>query len=1069
MESSLRSRVGCAVAIAFLLLICVIATSVSAQVVGAILSGTVTDSTGAAVPGAQVTATSADTGITRSVLTNDSGFYNIPNLAPGTYSISISAAGFARVGNPGLTLTVGEKEAFNVQLQLAKVAQQVEVTAAAPAIELASSEISDVVDGTTTRELPLNGRDWTQLATLQPGIANIRTQPSATGLNNRGNRGFGTQLTINGARPQQNNYRIDGISVNDYANSAPGSTLGLSLGVDAIQEFSVISSNYSASYGLTSGGVINASTKAGTNAFHGTAYEFLRNDKLDARNYIDTIRPPFKRNQFGAALGGPIVRNHTFFFVDYEGLRQVLSLTNIVTVPSNNARNGIMTISKMPITVSPAVKPYLPLWHVPDPGTEQGDVGTYTFVGKSYTPENFVTGRVDQRFSDRDSAHATYLFDSATTSLPDNLNVLTNSNSTRRQTVSVEENHIFSAAFANAVRVGLNRVVAQTLDTSPGANPLGTDQSLGAGPGLYAPQIQVGSGITPFQGGLNGTSFANYGFTTPQLYDDAFVTRGRHALKFGFAFERILSNMTLTASPDGIFRFNTLSDFLQNKPLSFQIQLGGASPRGLRQSAYGGYIEDDVRVLPNLTINAGVRYEPASVPTETHGRIANLRTLSSPQVFTGDPYFNNPTVRNVEPRVGFAWDPFKTGKTALRAGFGVFDMLPLIYQFNLMDSFSAPFFLFPTVSSLPLGSFPTGALPLIKVGSGLRADFVDFNPPRSYVMQWNFNVQQQLAPSMTMMIGYVGSHGVHLPYRTTDANAVQPTLTPAGYLWPCGGAIVNGICSKPGTGIKINPNFGQIDGQIFTADSVYDGLLFSIKKAMARGLQVQTSFTWSKSLDTSSSVIAGGPFQNSISGSLFAVPFRGPSDFNIGRNLVINGLWRLPGQYSNRLLRGVASGWELGGIFQVSDGLPFTPQISGDALGLTTTSTIDLPNRITTGSCATAVNPGNFTAYLKTQCFTFPNPSTLLGNAGRNSLVGPGLLDLDFSLYKDFPLGFISEASKLQFRSEFFNATNHTDFEPPISNNKLFDAKGNPIAVAGRLDTMAIPARQIQFGLKLIW
>jgi len=313
MESSLRSRIGCAVAIAFLLLICVIATSVSAQVVGAILSGSVTDSTGAAVPGAQITATSVDSGIARSVLTNDSGFYNIPNLAPGTYSISISASGFATVQNPSLALTVGEKEAFNVQLPLAKVAQQVEVTGAAPAIELASSEISDVVDGTTTRELPLNGRDWTQLAALQPGIANIRTQPSATGLNNRGNRGFGSQLTINGARPQQNNYRIDGISVNDYANSAPGSTLGLSLGVDAIQEFSVVSSNYSASYGLTSGGVVNASTKAGTNAFHGTAYEFLRNDKLDARNYIDTIRPPFKRNQFGAALGGPIVKNHTFF------------------------------------------------------------------------------------------------------------------------------------------------------------------------------------------------------------------------------------------------------------------------------------------------------------------------------------------------------------------------------------------------------------------------------------------------------------------------------------------------------------------------------------------------------------------------------------------------------------------------------------------------------------------------------------------------------------------------------------------------------------------------------------
>lgn len=1070
METSSQARVGCTIAITVLLLfISVVATSVTAQVVGAILSGTVTDGTGAAVPRAQVTATSVDTGISRSVLTNDSGFYSLPNLAPGTYSISISAAGFAGIENPSLTLTVGEKELFNAQLQVAKVAQQVEVTASAPAIELGSSEIGDVVNGTTTRELPLNGRDWTQLATLQPGIANIRTQPSATGLNNRGNRGFGTQLTINGARPQQNNYRIDGINVNDYANSAPGSTLGVSLGVDAIQEFSVVSSNYSASYGMTSGGVINASTKAGTNAFHGTVYEFLRNDKLDARNYIDGSRPPFKRNQFGTALGGPLVRNRTFFFMDYEGLRQSLSTTNIATVPSNNARNGILTTSKTPIAVDTTVKPYLPLWHTPDPGTEQGDLGTYSFVGKSYTPENFVTGRVDQTFSSQDSAHVTYLFDSANTTLPDNLNVLTNTNSTRRQTVSIEETHIFTAAFVNAVRIGANREVAQTLNTAAGRNPLGTDQSLGAGPGLYAPQLQIGSGITSFQGGLNGTSFANYGFTTAQLYDDAFLTSGRHLLKFGFAFERIASNMTLTASPDGIFRFNSLSDFLQNKPLSFQIQLGGASPRDLRQNVYGAYIEDDVRVWPNLTINAGVRYEPASVPTETHGKIANLRTLSSARVFAGDPYFNNPTLRNFEPRVGFAWDPFKAGKTAVRAGFGVFDMLPLTYQFNLMDSFSAPFFVFPSVSPLPARSFPKAALALVKPGNNLRADFVDSNPSRSYVMQWNFNIQHQLAHNLTAMVGYVGSHGVHLPYRTTDANAVQPTLTSQGYLWPCGGPIVSGICSKPGTGRKINPNFGQIDGQTFTADSAYNGLLVSVKKTMARGLQLQGSYTWSKSLDTSSSVIAGGPFQNSISGSLFAVPFRGPSDFNIGRNMVINGLWQLPGQFSNALVRRIATGWELGGIFQLSDGMPFTPQISGDALGLTTTTTIDVPNRIKTGSCALGVNPGNFTAYINTHCFTFPNPSTLLGNAGRNSLVGPGLLDFDFSLYKNFPLGFISEASKLQFRSEFFNATNHTNFEPPITNNKLFDAKGNPITVGGKLDTMATPARQIQFGLKLIW
>ena len=1053
----------------FAVLILVLTPISRAQVVGATVTGTVTDPSAAAIANAQVTITNLETGVARSVPTNATGTYSMPNLTPGRYSVTIAAPGFATVKQSELTLTVGQNQVFDATLQVAKANESVEVTGAAPTVQLASSEISDVVNETTTRDLPLNGRDWTQLAALQAGIANIRTQPSANGLNNRGNRGFGTQLTINGARPQQNNYRIDGISVNDYANSAPGSTLGVSLGVDAIQEFSVVSSNYSAAYGLTSGGVVNASTKAGSNAFHGTAYEFLRNDKLDARNYLDTVRPPYKRNQFGAALGGPIRKNHTFFFVDYEGLRQALSTTSLATVPSTNARNGILTTSKTPVTIDPAVKPYLGLWHVPDPGTEKGDIGTYSFVGKSYTPENFVTGRVDHTLSQKDSAHVTYLYDNASTTLPDNLNVLLNLNRTRRQTVSIEENHVFTPALVNAVRIGANREAANTLDTAPGANPLGNDQSLGAGPGLFAPQIAVGSGVTQFQGGMNGTSFANYGFTTWQFYDDAFFTRGIHSLKFGFAYEHIVSNMTLTASPDGIYRFNSLSDFLQNKPLSLQIQLGGATPRNLRQSVIGAYVEDDMRLLSNLTVNAGIRYEPATVPTEAHGKIANLRTLSSPQVFTGDPYFHNPTLRNIEPRLGFSWDPFKNGKTAIRGGFGVFDMLPLTYQFNLMDAFSAPYFLFPVLNNPPVGSFPKNALPLIKAGGALRADFVEFDPSRSYVMQWNLNVQREITHNLTAMVGYVGSHGVHLPFRTTDANAVSPTLTSQGYLWPCGGAIVNGICSKPGTGTKVNPQFGQIDGQTFTADSVYDALLVSVKKTMSHGLQLQGSYTWAKGLDTSSSVIAGGPFQNSISGGLFAVPLRGPSDFNLPRNLVLNGLWQIPGRHGNAVASGLLNGWEVGSIFQVSDGMPFTPQISGDALGLTTTTTIDLPNRIKSSGCETGVNPGNFTNYIKTSCFSFPNPSTLLGNAGRNSLMGPGLLEWDFSAYKNIPLHFISEAAKLQFRSEFFNVTNHTNFGPPITNNKLFDTKGNPITLAGKLDTMATPARQIQFGLKVIW
>src|SRR6266404_4674278 len=367
----------------FLLALFVLASAIAlAQVVGAILSGTVTDPSGAAVPNAKVTITNVATGIVTAALSNNAGIYNAPNLLPGNYEVSVEAAGLTQRQRARLTLTVGEKQVLNLEMQVGAAAATVDVTTDASTVELGSAAMSQVVSGHTARELPLNGRDWTQLAQLEPGISPIRTQPDANGLNNRGNRGFGGQLTISGARPQQNNYRLDGISINDYANSSPGSSIGLSLGADSIQEFSVISSNYSADYGLTSGGVVNAMTRAGTNQIHGSAYEFLRNDALDARGFFDGSKLPFRRNQFGASAGGPVIKNKTFFFVNYEGLRQSLTTTTIDTVPSLAARNGQLVSGT--VKVDPAVVRYLPLFAPPN-GTVNGDTGIYAFAGKAIT------------------------------------------------------------------------------------------------------------------------------------------------------------------------------------------------------------------------------------------------------------------------------------------------------------------------------------------------------------------------------------------------------------------------------------------------------------------------------------------------------------------------------------------------------------------------------------------------------------------------------------------------------------------------------------------------------------
>src|SRR6202790_658042 len=360
-----------------------------AQVAGGTLSGTITDSSGAGVPQSQVVIKNSATGITRSVTTNAGGFYTAANLLPGEYDVTISATGFNTGITKGIVINVGSQPVFNLVLQIGAVSDRVEVSAEAPSVQLSSSEISATVNATTVRELPLSGRSWTYLAALQPGVETIQTQPSfATGAD-RGVRGFGQQLTISGARPQQNNYRLDGISLNDYANGAPGSVLGGNLGVDAIQEFSVLTSNYSAEYGKTSGGVVNAITRSGTNGFHGSAYEFLRNSKLDTKNYFDSGKiPPFKRNQFGVSAGGPIQKDRTFVFGDYEGIRQSKGITQVDTVPPAAARAVILSTGT--VTVDPAAQKYFGFYPMPNGGL-LGPVDTviFTFAGQQVVNENF--------------------------------------------------------------------------------------------------------------------------------------------------------------------------------------------------------------------------------------------------------------------------------------------------------------------------------------------------------------------------------------------------------------------------------------------------------------------------------------------------------------------------------------------------------------------------------------------------------------------------------------------------------------------------------------------------------
>jgi hypothetical protein len=1099
---SIAISFGCAIAL-FLNLGILSCVPVDAQVAGGTLSGTITDPSDKTIPQAQVSITNVATGITTTVTTNSDGFFSAPNLLPGEYEITVSAKGFNTEARKGISLTVGAQQVFNLTLHIGSAAKTViEVTTEAPAVQLTSSEISAVVNATTVRELPLNGRSWTDLAALQPGVDSIQTQPGFQVGADRGNRGFGLQLTISGARPQQNNYRLDGVSLNDYANGAPGSVLGGNLGVDAIQEFSVLTSNYSAEYGKTSGGVVNAVTRSGTNAFHGSAYEFLRNDKLDAANFFEAgQRTPFKRNQFGGAIGGPIIKNRTFFFADYEGIRQSKGIANVDFVPSPAARMG--NLQSGPVTVDSAVQKYLALYPVPT--CTGADVCQFTFSAKQIINENFVTTHIDHRFSDKDKLTGTYLFDRTPYSSPDSFgNVLLGSLSSRH-IVAAEETHSFTPTFVNAVRFGYNHESVNNNQSVSAINPAAADTSLAAFAGRDAAFVHVG-GLSDMSGGVGGLPTYLYRWNSFQGYDDAFFNRGTHALKFGFAFERMLSQATALTDPNGIWTFDDLSVFLQNQPTKFQGGIASSlTPRNFRQNIIGGYVQDDWRTKPNLTLNLGLRYEMATVPTETNGKLVNLRHITDLQPICGvfvtgscvgtGALFSNPTLHNFEPRLGFAWDPFRTGKMAVRGGAGLFDVLPLPYQFTLLETQAIPFFQYTTLkvndpnNPVPL-TFPA-VPPQDITGNKLRSTFIDSNPKRNYVTQWNLNVQYQLTPGLAAMVAYVGSRGVHQPFRVDEADLAIPTLTSAGYLWPANDS-------------PINPAFGSIRGMFYQGRSYFNALELQLAKRMSHGFQMQGTFTWGRSIDTSSATVAGDAFSNSISSlDWFDMRLtRGLSDFNVGRTLVVNGTWDLPFAKSfSGPARWVADGWELGLILTVSDGVPFTPTwgTGGDPANTLSSDDFAFPNRLGGSGCATLTNPGNPNNYIKTQCFAIPTAPDLAfwnanclggdpvslqcfnlrGNAGRNILIGPGITNLDFSVFKNNHIKRISETFNVQFRVEMFNIINHANFAPPgpgDGNTDIFDATGtslNPLlgngGTAGLLVRTTIPERQIQFALKIIF
>jgi hypothetical protein len=1026
----------------------------------------VIDPSGGVVAGATVLATNTATAASREVMTDSGGVYSIPNLIPGLYGMRVSATGFSTIVESGVTLTVGQQLQLNFTLKVGQTSSEVNVTEAAPQIELTSSANAGEVQSEMVRQLPLNGRDWTSLAQLQPGVKPIQTQ-MAFATSARGNRGFGGEMTISGQRSTFNNYRVDGISVNDYAMAAPGNVIGLVLGVDAIKEFNVLTSGFPAEYGRATGGVINAISQSGTNNFHGSAYEFLRNSALDARPYFNRVNntpnPPFKRNVFGVSVGAPIIKDRLFIFADYEGLRQSKGITSNSTVFSNSAKLGILAGNPAPPAGQPAGTPctdaggspghflsplantcvddytaaLLPLWPASSAVQSNPDRATFIFAGVQKAPENFGTARVDYQIGQNDSLFGTYLYDDADYTQPDSFNDVLTESHTTRTTIAIEETHTFNSNVVNAARVGFNRNHVINSFTPTAINPLAADTSVGAIVGQTAPRLSVGGGITDFFGGTNSGSHYLHNWNSYQAGDDAFWTHGAHTIKFGGSIDRMLYNEHTFQNPGGRYVFNNPSSagfpgrivqFFEGTPSHYEAGLLNIvdNPREFRQTTYALYVQDDWKFKPNLTFNIGLRYEPTTVLKDAQGRITNLATITAQSPTCGTqftapippqpgsscgsvgPYYNNPTLRNFEPRVGFAWDPFKNGKSSVRGSFGLYDVAPLAGYFLLQQNQAAPFLIFKSITGNsnftaqpgftgPFQAQEGGVQLTNSTSSKLAMSTIEGEPHRNYVEQWSLSVQRQLTPVMSLSAGYVGSHGVHLLIRGDDGNmsgapqsAAPSQVTPYGYLFPCGPDGTGAACvpgfSPTGTNLspvsaQVNPNLGVIRYIFWGTDSNYNALNVMLNRVFAHGFQFQVAYTYSKSLDDDSQTIAGDTFANGINSPMWWLPkaFYGPSDFNVTNNVTINALYEIPTPISWTGFKEQAlSHWQLGGIFSYNSGTPTTVTSTGDPLGLNNAGADPYGPLVKVPGC----NPitysvgGPVVGYLNQTCFTEPTVPT---------------------------------------------------------------------------------------------
>ncbi|MBI1897926.1 MAG: TonB-dependent receptor, partial [Acidobacteria bacterium] len=696
------------------------------------ITGTVRDQTGGVVAGATVTVRQAQTGLVRTEISDQEGRFVVPALPVGSYELRAEAKAFRPILRKGVQLTVGRIAVVDFHLEVGQVDQEITVTAEASPVNTGSAELSYLVPEQAIRELPLNGRNYIELAFLQPGVVSYPHRDTGSVV------AHGVSMSVNGQDPRANLYLLDGTPMNDFTNGPAGSAAGTALGTETIQEFRVETNAYSAEFGRNFGGQVNILTKSGSNALHGSLYHFHRNDNLDARDFFDAAKPEFKRNQAGATLGGPIRTDKAFFFVGYEALRERRGRTILTFVPDLDARRGL--VNGRQYQIDPLVRPYLEEYPTPNGPSRGGGIAEYRFGFKQQLDEDFAQARYDHHLSGRHQFFVRYTVDDAAQRLPTDYPQFPRTFLSRNQFITAEFRQILSPETLNTVRLGFSRTRIGQAVESLVSQPL---TAFVPGRGMIG-NIDVG-GLLRFgpQTSVNVKLVQNvYG-----VEEGLVLHRGHHLIRLGALIERYQDNMVNPTFGLGIFNFGGIPEFLENRPLRFiGLRPDGALDRYWRFSLPAFYAQDDFRVHPRLTVNVGVRYEFSTQPKDIYGRDSALLNLTDPAPAPGQLY-RNPTYKNISPRLGLAWDVFGDGRTSLRAGYGWY--FNTNNQQNLIVTVTNP----PATPRIVIAN-PTFPVPPFERGAGNTMRPVEWNLKNPNVHVWNMNIQRQLWADTLVTIGY---------------------------------------------------------------------------------------------------------------------------------------------------------------------------------------------------------------------------------------------------------------------------------------------------------------------------